>query len=97
MDITVYNRSDELVGPFLLRIYSRRTEELHNTLGMIDQVPVLPGGQRTVHFSVRQPADSAALGPELEFRDSSGRWWRRRASDPIEEIDGPSAGGIAVG
>jgi hypothetical protein len=87
--VTVYNRSQEMIGPLKVSLYEKKTGEPIGSMSMgaSDAAPPLqPGGSVSYRLAMDCPNFVEARA-DLHFRDSSGRWWRRRDYDPIERSD----------
>lgn len=86
--VTVYNRSDEIVAGWMVSLYDRANGQPVGGVGVGENaLPLLPGDSQTVRIDLLfDPSHHPHVGPVVEFRDSSGRFWRRRGSEPIELI-----------
>ena len=86
--VTVHNRSEEIVASWMVSLYDRSTGAPVGGTGVGDQsAAVLPGETRIVHIDVlAHEGYHPHIGPVVDFRDSSGRLWRRRGSEPIELV-----------
>ena len=86
--VTVHNRSDEIVADWMVSLYDRATGKAVGGVWVGENtLPLLPGESQTVRIDLLfDPSHHPHVGPVVEFRDSSGRLWRRRGSEPIELI-----------
>jgi hypothetical protein len=84
--VTVYNRSEEMIGPIRISLYNKTTGEPIGAMSMgasATSPPLQPGGTISYRLAMDSPTFVEARA-DLRFRDSSGRWWHRRDYDPIE-------------
>ncbi|MDN4476617.1 hypothetical protein QQX09_12190 [Demequina sp. SYSU T00192] len=85
VDIEIHNRSDELIGPVL---FQGPTVAMPPVGWAIVSQVIEPGESVTLVF-LRRPFNPAEMPPvdvTIAYRDSSGRWWRRVGTEPIEMI-----------
>lgn len=81
----VQNGSDEVFGPAFVRALGRTGPGIPWDFE-VTSGPVSPRSERVVELCCSNPHyPSGQPGIELEvvFRDSAGRWWRRRGYEPV--------------
>lgn len=89
----ISNDSDEVVGPISYQLVFR---DGYRSVQRIDVRPLLPHTKTAFEIVTTWPTGMArgpdnpiellGIVPEIELRDSAGRWWRRRGYDPIERL-----------
>ena len=81
----VHNGSDEIFGPALVRAYGRTG--LDTPWGFdVPGGPVGPRSETVLELlcsNPHYPRGEPGIYLEVTFRDSAGRWWRRRGYEPV--------------
>lgn len=82
----IHNGSDELIGPAIVRAVGRTLPgvpwDFEVSAGSVD-----PHSEVLADLLCSNPHHPGAppnLELEVTFRDSAGRWWRRRGTEPVE-------------
>jgi len=83
--ICVHNRSSEVIGPYQVSAYDSETGIDFGFAVGDESAPILPDSVIYAGLLFRQPIEGHPM-PSIEFRDSSGTWWRRRHFEPIEHL-----------
>lgn len=82
----VHNGSDELIGPAFVRAIGRTGLDVpwdfEAIAGPVD--PHSDGVVELVCSNPHFPGGEPNVQLEVTFRDSAGRWWRRRGHEPVE-------------
>jgi hypothetical protein len=85
--VAVLNESDELLGVTLVRPVAPVTGRPSPWNFEVPGGPVPPHGEYRVALLCKddpRPNIERAVGVEVTFRDSAGRWWRRRNAEPVK-------------
>lgn len=94
--VDVHNRSDEVVGPLSVRL-SFAGQEWPDSPGLtVDTLH--PESSVRVHLLGRNAVGvgTPVLLPSIAFRDSAGKWWKRKGTSPIQLLkQEPRLAGVA--
>ena len=82
--VAVVNKSKEVIGPVAVQLYERTTGTIYEM--SIGTVSVDPESESRFTFTYENPVGTGLrpTSPMITFRDSGGRWWQRRAAEPIQ-------------
>ena len=85
--VIIHNGSKELVGPARVQLIHGVTREVWDTFS-IQIAEIEPESDYVVEFTWinEHHPGFAPAATTIIFRDSSGQWWRRVRSEPIERI-----------
>jgi len=87
LTIGIHNGSKELVGPVKVQVINTGLDSAIDGVAMILGA-VDPESTKQVNFVFANPVHPGqpGLAARVVFRDSSGRWWCRHMSEPIESV-----------
>lgn len=87
VEVAVHNRSNELIGPFKIQLVDTGLKRIYETFSLSADA-IAPESDMVISFvfSNNHHPGQPGIRATLIFRDASGAWWRRHASELVERV-----------